>query len=178
LGRFTIGNWTVSPEMNCLERAGQTHRLEPKIMQVLLALADSPGDVVSKEQIFHRVWPDTFVSDEVLTRSISELRKAFEDNPRESTYIQTIPKAGYRLVAPVTLPAEAKAEAKLTSQLGRHGQLDSRPRSPYWWSGLSFTFTFGRTNDAKLLIPKSPPWLYCRWPICREMPGRITLPMA
>jgi len=128
LGRFTIGNWTVSPEMNCLERAGQTHRLEPKIMQVLLALADSPGDVVSKEQIFHRVWPDTFVSDEVLTRSISELRKAFEDNPRESTYIQTIPKAGYRLVAPVTLPAEAKGRGKA-----------DKPARKTWAVGLAAT---------------------------------------
>ena len=128
MGRFTIGNWTVSPEMNCLERAGQTHRLEPKIMQVLLALADSPGDVVSKEQIFHRVWPDTFVSDEVLTRSISELRKAFEDNPRESTYIQTIPKAGYRLVAPVTLPAEAKSRGKA-----------DKPARKTWAVGLAAT---------------------------------------
>ena len=98
--------------MNCLERASRTIRVEPKIMQVLLTLADQPGEVVSKEQIFRRVWPDTFVTDEVLTRSISELRKAFEDNPRESTYIQTIPKGGYRLVAPVNRPLETKSQAE------------------------------------------------------------------
>ena len=81
-------------------------------MQVLLTLADHPGEVVSKEQIFRRVSPDTFVTDEVLTRSISELRKAFEDNPRESTYIQTIPKGGYRLVARVNRPLETKSQAE------------------------------------------------------------------
>jgi len=70
-------------------------------MQVLVILAEHSGLVASKEQILARVWPDTFVSDEVLTRAISELRKAFEDNPQQPKYIQTIPKGGYRLVAPV-----------------------------------------------------------------------------
>jgi len=46
-------------------------------------------------------WPDTFVSDDVLTRAISELRRAFDDSVRDSRFIQTIPKSGYRLIAPV-----------------------------------------------------------------------------
>jgi TolB-like protein/DNA-binding winged helix-turn-helix (wHTH) protein/Tfp pilus assembly protein PilF len=96
-----VGEWTVFPELNSLERYQRTVRVEPKVMQVLLILCEHSGQVVSKEQIFHRVWPDTFVSDEVLTRSVSELRKVFEDSPQEPKYIQTIPKGGYRLVAPV-----------------------------------------------------------------------------
>jgi len=96
-----VGEWTVFPELNSLERYKRTVRVEPKVMQVLLILCEHSGQVVSKEQIFHRIWPDTFVSDEVLTRSISELRKVFEDSPQEPKYIQTIPKVGYRLVAPV-----------------------------------------------------------------------------
>jgi TolB-like protein/DNA-binding winged helix-turn-helix (wHTH) protein len=101
-GKFKVGDWAVSPDLNTLERAGQTVRLQPKVMQVLLTLANSPGQAVSKEQILARVWPGTFVSDEVLTHSISELRRTFQDNPREPAYIQTISKGGYRLVAPVT----------------------------------------------------------------------------
>lgn len=100
-GAFMVGEWTVLPELNSLERNGRTVHLEPKVMRVLVTLGEHAGQVVPKEQIFHRVWPDTFVSDEVLTRSISELRKAFEDNPQDPKYIQTIPKGGYRLVAPV-----------------------------------------------------------------------------
>jgi TolB-like protein/DNA-binding winged helix-turn-helix (wHTH) protein/Tfp pilus assembly protein PilF len=96
-----LGEWKVLPGLNSLERAGRTVHLEPKVMQVLVILAEHSGQVASKEQIFARVWPDTFVSDEVLTRAISELRKAFEDYPQQPKYIQTIPKGGYRLVAPV-----------------------------------------------------------------------------
>ena len=108
-GTFTVGEWTVFPELNSLERYKRTVRVEPKVMQVLLVLSERSGQVVSKEQIFHRVWPDTFVSDEVLTRSVSELRKVFEDKPQEPKYIQTIPKAGYRLVATVVRePANRK----------------------------------------------------------------------
>jgi len=104
-----VGEWTVFPELNSLERDGSTVHLEPKVMQVLVTLSEQPSEVVSKEQIFKRVWSGTFVSDEVLTRSISELRKAFEDNPQEPKYIQTIPKGGYRLVATVVRePANRK----------------------------------------------------------------------
>jgi DNA-binding winged helix-turn-helix (wHTH) protein len=100
-GRLRVGEWRVAPELNSLERDGQSVRVEPKIMQVLVTLAERPGTVLTKEHILRQVWPETFVSEEVLTRSISELRRVFEDNPREPTYIQTIPKGGYRLLAPV-----------------------------------------------------------------------------
>src|SRR5215469_9824428 len=105
-----VGEWTVLPELNSLQCRGRTVHLEPKVMQVLVTLAERSGQVASKEQIFHRVWPGTFVSDEVLTRSISELRKVFEDNPQEPKYIQTIPKAGYRLVAPVVREPTKRAD--------------------------------------------------------------------
>jgi TolB-like protein/DNA-binding winged helix-turn-helix (wHTH) protein/Tfp pilus assembly protein PilF len=99
--RLRVGEWRVAPELNSLERDGHSVHVEPKVMQVLVTLAEQPGNVLSKEHILRQVWPETFVSDEVLTRSISELRRVFEDNPREPTYIQTIPKGGYRLLAPV-----------------------------------------------------------------------------
>ena len=98
--RFRVGQWRVVPELNSLERDGHSVHVEPKIMHVLVTLAERPGNVLSKEHILRHVWPETFVSDEVLTRSISELRRVFEDNPREPAYIQTIPKGGYRLLAP------------------------------------------------------------------------------
>jgi DNA-binding response OmpR family regulator len=52
-GGFTVGDWTVAPELNSLERDGQTVRVEPKIMQVLVTLAEHPGEVVSKEFFFN-----------------------------------------------------------------------------------------------------------------------------
>src|ERR1700751_3943304 len=71
-------------------------------MEVLVCLASQPGELVPKETILKTVWPETFVSDDVLIRSVSELRRVFYDDAREPRDIETTPKRGYRLVAPVT----------------------------------------------------------------------------
>ena len=99
--KFEVGCWQIDPRLNSIVSNGSTVRLEPKVMQVLVCLASQPGEPFSKEVILKTVWPDTFVSDDVLTRSISELRRVFEDDAREPQFIETIPKRGYRLVAPV-----------------------------------------------------------------------------
>ncbi len=99
---FQIGEWTVHPELNSLTREGVERHIEPKVMKVLLALASQHNRVVSKEELISAVWPDTFVSDDVLTRCISILRRVTEDDPHTPRFIQTIPKVGYRLVAEVT----------------------------------------------------------------------------
>jgi hypothetical protein len=78
-------------------------------MSVLVCLAEHPGEVVSKEQLLQRVWPDTFVGEGVLTRSIFELRRVFEDEAKEPRVIQTIAKRGYRLVASV-MPRSSEVE--------------------------------------------------------------------
>ena len=110
---FRAGDWLIEPELNTL--SGQTgkgnlgphkHHLEPKVMAVLLALAARPNKVVPKDELIAAVWPDTFVSDDVLVRCISILRRATEDDAHHPRFIQTIPKIGYRLVAPVSPVAE------------------------------------------------------------------------
>jgi Tol biopolymer transport system component/DNA-binding winged helix-turn-helix (wHTH) protein len=78
-------------------------QVEPKVMEVLLCLAAAPGEVVSREQLIDRVWQGAFVSDDVLTRSIGQLRRVFGDDPERPRVIETIRKRGYRLVA---MPAE------------------------------------------------------------------------
>jgi TolB-like protein/DNA-binding winged helix-turn-helix (wHTH) protein len=71
-------------------------------MEVLVCLASQPGEPVPKETILRAVWPETFVSDDVLIRSVSELRRSLRDDAREPKFIETIPKRGYRLVATVS----------------------------------------------------------------------------
>lgn len=110
-GDFRVGSWLVAPSLNSISCKSTTVRLEPKVMEVLLCLARHAGETLPKETLFHSVWPDTFVSDDVLTHSISELRRAFEDDAREPRIIQTIPKRGYRLVAPVNAAGAATAPA-------------------------------------------------------------------
>lgn len=101
-GDFHIGGWLIHPGVNSMERDGETVHLEPKVMLVLRTLANEPGEVVTRDELRSAVWPDVFVGEDVLIRAISELRRAFADDPREPHTIQTVPKVGYRLLAPVT----------------------------------------------------------------------------
>jgi len=87
-------------------RDDQTISLQPKAMEVLIYLAGCPSEVVPKERLIQAVWTNTFVTDDVLTHAISELRKAFRDDARNPKFIETVPRRGYRLIAPVKqLPA-------------------------------------------------------------------------
>ena len=101
-GDFRINEWLIQPQINSVEKNGETWHLEPKVMQVLVQLASHPNQVLSKEKLLDAVWHDTFVGDDVLVRCISEIRYVFGDDPRSSRVIQTIPKGGYRLIAPVS----------------------------------------------------------------------------
>ena len=98
---FRVGPWLVQPSLNAISENGTSTRLEPKVMEVLVCLSNRAGESVTKEELLRTVWPDTFVSDDVLKRSISELRRVFGDDAHESRVIETIPKRGYRLVAAV-----------------------------------------------------------------------------
>lgn len=100
--RFRIGEWSADPGTNELIRGAEAVRVEPKAMDVLTLLADRAGRVVSREELFLAIWPGVVVGDEALTQTIIKLRKALGDNPRTPSYIETIAKRGYRLVAPVT----------------------------------------------------------------------------
>jgi DNA-binding winged helix-turn-helix (wHTH) protein len=93
-------------------------------MQVLVYLAEHPG-VVSKEQLITSVWPDVFVSEDVLPGCISALRKAFNDNARRPTVIETIHKSGYRLLLPVqrtNTVGQIENETTKHSAKGKFGQ--------------------------------------------------------
>jgi DNA-binding winged helix-turn-helix (wHTH) protein len=105
---FRLGEWLVEPTLNRISQNGASRHLEPKVMQVLVCLAEEQGRVVGKQKLMEKVWSDTFVTDDVLTRSISELRDAFGDDARDPKIIQTIPKVGYRLLATInTLPLDS-----------------------------------------------------------------------
>ena len=108
-----MGSWLVQPSLNTVSRNGRAIRIEPKILEVLVCLADHSQDTVSKEQIIRAVWGHTFVTDDVLTRSISELRRALEDDPKEPQFIATIPKKGYQLIAPVEAVGATEAMTRL-----------------------------------------------------------------
>jgi DNA-binding winged helix-turn-helix (wHTH) protein/TolB-like protein/Flp pilus assembly protein TadD len=99
--RFQVGDWWADPATNELCRDGESSRIEPKVMEVLAVLARRAGEVVSRDELLSLVWPGVVVGDEALTQSIIKLRRALGDNPRSPSYVETISKRGYRLIAPV-----------------------------------------------------------------------------
>ena len=103
---FRVGGWLVQPRLNRVSQGASAVHVQPKIMDVLVLLAERPGEVVTREQLFRTVWAGTHVTEHALARSISELRKIFRDSPRHPRVVETIPKIGYRLIAPVVKQSE------------------------------------------------------------------------
>jgi len=114
---FYLDEWHVDPQTGRLSREYQTIALEPKIMDVLVLLADSYPSVVKKEEFLKAVWPDVNVVGHVLTRAISEIRRVFNDDPKNPHVIETIPKIGYRLLMPIRLePPQDRPEVFETAE--------------------------------------------------------------
>src|SRR5579864_6602155 len=99
----TLGRLGTAGAGGAVESAEQPAavQVERKVMEVLVCLARSPGRVVTKDELVREVWDGRFVSDDVVWRSVRELRRALGDETRAPRYIETIPRRGYRLLAPV-----------------------------------------------------------------------------
>ena len=102
IAAFRLGEWRVEPAANILMRVEEEIRLEPKVMEVLACLATYAGEVVTKRELIDEVWKTEFVAENTLTRAVAEIRRALGDDARNPTYIQTIPKRGYRLIGEVS----------------------------------------------------------------------------
>lgn len=96
-----IGKWTFFASVFRLEQGQEVIKLEPRVAQLLSYLAANAGKLVNRETLMDEVWPGMVVGDEALTNAINKLRKAFSDDRQNPQVIETIPKAGYRLIADV-----------------------------------------------------------------------------
>jgi DNA-binding winged helix-turn-helix (wHTH) protein/tetratricopeptide (TPR) repeat protein len=107
---FNLGDWFVQPGLNRVSSDGKSIHLRPQLMDVLVCLARRPGGTVHRSELLDQVWPGQFVAETALARCVAELRQALGDRAHQPVIIETIPKRGYRLIAPVT-PAEARVSA-------------------------------------------------------------------
>jgi Tol biopolymer transport system component/DNA-binding winged helix-turn-helix (wHTH) protein len=123
-------------------RAGQPVTLEPKAFDVLRVLIHGRDRLVSKEEILDAVWRDTFVTPNVLTRAVAQLRKALGDEAKDSRYIQTVATRGYRFIAPVRV-VEAGASVDVPARDVRHVPPTPTARWPSrrWpvWAAIALT---------------------------------------
>jgi transcriptional activator of cad operon len=97
-----IGTWRVNPTSSEISRDGETARLEARTMRLLLTLAERPGEVVSIDDLLNQVWPGVAVSPDSVYQAIASLRRILGDDPKQPTYIATVPRLGYRMVATVS----------------------------------------------------------------------------
>ena len=109
---YLLRDWRVDPDRNRLIGPDGPVRLTPRTMAVLNLLAERAGQVVSRDEFSEQIWHPTVVTDDALNRCISELRRAFGDNTSAPRFIETIPKRGYRLIAPVQADAPAETTDK------------------------------------------------------------------
>jgi transcriptional activator of cad operon len=96
-----IGAWRVDPATGQLSRDGETARLEVRTMRLLLYLAERAGDVVSIEELLTNVWAGVIVTPDSVYQAVTALRRVLGDDSKQPTYIATIPRRGYRMVASV-----------------------------------------------------------------------------
>src|SRR5271169_1402954 len=99
---YEFGKFRCDPREHLLLSDGKPVSLSPKSFEILLALIRRNGQLLMKEELMRQVWPDSFVEEANLTVNISALRKALGETPEGQQYIETVPKRGYRFVAPVT----------------------------------------------------------------------------
>jgi DNA-binding winged helix-turn-helix (wHTH) protein/tetratricopeptide (TPR) repeat protein len=116
---FRIGECLVEPRQNRIVRPDAELHLEPRVMDVLVCLAERAGEVVSRESLNEQVWGKIVVTDQAVTNCISELRQKLGNGP-DHRVIETIPKRGYRLSAPVQL---AQAEPASRPAANKRWQL-------------------------------------------------------
>ena len=146
---FLLGDWTVEPTLDRITRDGQEVRLRPRAMDVLVCLAVEAGKLASKQDLIDAVWRTEFVSDHALTQVIAELRTALGDNARDPSYIENIPRRGYRLVATVTPAAVSVGPV-------------SKVSVPFTLEGLEGNYSLapgpnviGRSEDADISIDRT-----------------------
>jgi tetratricopeptide (TPR) repeat protein/DNA-binding winged helix-turn-helix (wHTH) protein len=111
---YEFNEFRINVAERLLQRHGADVPLPPKVFDLLLALVERHGQVVTKDQLLSEVWPDTFVEETNLKVYVSTLRKVLGDGNQGATFIETLPKRGYRFAAPVieVLPHEPAPPAR------------------------------------------------------------------
>ena len=98
-----IGDWCVDPKSGEISRDGESARVEVRTMRLLVCLADHAGEVVSIDDLLSQVWSDVIVAPDSVYQAVTSLRRLLGDDPKQPTYIETVPRLGYRMVATVSL---------------------------------------------------------------------------
>jgi Tol biopolymer transport system component/DNA-binding winged helix-turn-helix (wHTH) protein len=156
-GLIRFGVFEVEPKSGTLRKHGVRIRLQEQPFQVLLALLEKPGEVITREDLQRRVWADATFGDvdHNLNIAINKIRQALGDSPETPRFVETLPRRGYRFIAPVEGPAAPPAETVPPAA-------PAKARSPKWipvaLAALAVVALAGGVA-AWLLAPGAPPAL-------------------
>ncbi len=98
---YEFGSYRLDPAQHILLHDGEIVPLTPKVFETLLVLVQNNGQVVDKDEFLHKVWSDAIVEEASLAKNVSLLRKVLSENNSGGSFIETVPKRGYRFIAPV-----------------------------------------------------------------------------
>jgi transcriptional activator of cad operon len=131
-----IGDWCVNPTSGQISRDGETARVEVRTMRLLLCLAEHAGKVVSIDDLLNQVWSDVIVTPDSVYQAVASLRRLLGDDPKQPTYIATVPRLGYQLVATVSpwpdqRPDQSIAQTPATIPAPLSGP---RLKATVWWA--------------------------------------------
>ena len=176
---YAFGAFKLDPQQKILLRENERIPLHPKTYATLLALLESNGEVISKDDLLAKVWPDTFVEESNLSKNISLLRKVLSNGHDHSDYIETIPTIGYRFTESVQwverererergragdAEIEAREDKMLVAEESRpiptppSPPVPPSPRRLWLWCGLVLLVFAGASLAwVKWLRPRPPP---------------------
>ena len=119
---YEFGPFSMDPSEGLLLRDDQPIPLAPKAFEALLLLVESSGHLIEKEVLMQKLWPDSFVEEANVSKYIFTLRQALSDGEEGQKYIETVPKRGYRFVAPVQKLAAESVEQAPAEMPSREGE--------------------------------------------------------
>jgi DNA-binding winged helix-turn-helix (wHTH) protein len=126
-----FGTFEVDLRTGELHRKGLKIKLQEQPFQILTMLLEHAGDIVTREELRHRLWPeDTFVDfDQGLNKAINKIREALGDSAQNPRFVETLPKRGYRFIAPINGTNRYSEPAEVADDPQPEAGRNKRPES-------------------------------------------------
>ena len=129
-GKIRFGVYELDLDAMELRKHGVPIRLQEQPFRVLAMLAERPGEVITREQLQEQIWGNTFVDfDQSLNKAVNRVRDALNDNAGTPPYVKTVPRRGYRFIAPVAAAPQTEAPAPAAPVSAVSVEIPAQPRS-------------------------------------------------
>jgi TolB-like protein len=151
---FAVGDWLVEPSINRISTASEEIHLRPQLMEVLVYLADQQGRIATLESIHDDLWSGRVVSSGTIYNCIAELREAFARNGKQLSYIETVPKKGYRLAPPIVAMPASEGNSRTENSIAILPLVNRRndPDIEYLCDGIPDEILYGLSKVSGLNV--------------------------